>query len=155
MSTSTPFLGVNEAIEFARKKHYDCFIAVGGGSVIDTAKAAALYAANPGAELMDFFQKPFGKALIPENPMQTLIAIPTTAGTGSETTGAAIFDLPEKKCKSGIRMRTIKPHLAIVDPLNVLSMPRNVAIYSGFDVLCHALESYTVKPYYKVKLGAR
>lgn len=65
--------------------------------------------------------------------------------------GAAIFDLPEKKCKSGIRNRTLKPHLAIVDPLNVLSMPRNVAIYSGFDVLCHALESYTVKPYYKVR----
>lgn len=77
------------------------------------------------------------------------LKVPTTAGTGSETTGVSIIDIPEKQCKTGIRLRCIKPNLAIIDPLNVMSMPRNVAIYSGFDVLCHALESYTAKPYNK------
>uniref|UniRef100_A0A915MG70 hydroxyacid-oxoacid transhydrogenase n=1 Tax=Meloidogyne javanica TaxID=6303 RepID=A0A915MG70_MELJA len=137
------------AINFARKKPFDCFLAIGGGSVIDTAKAAALYANNPNAEFFDFVQKPFGLGLIPDKTMLPLIAVPTTAGTGSETTGVSIIDIPEKQCKTGIRLRCIKPNLAIIDPLNVMSMPRNVAIYSGFDVLCHALESYTAKPYNK------
>ncbi|VDM83099.1 unnamed protein product [Strongylus vulgaris] len=88
--------------------------------------------------------------------MLPLIAVPTTAGTGSETTGAAIMDLPKHECKSGIRQRCIKPLLAIVQvveefllaiKMDNYSMPRNVAIYSGFDVLCHALESYTALPY--------
>ncbi|CAB3404992.1 unnamed protein product [Caenorhabditis bovis] len=135
------------AIDFARSRQFDSFIAVGGGSVIDTTKAAALYASNPDADFLDFVGPPFGRSIVPNRPMLPLIAVPTTAGTGSETTSTAIMDLPEHKCKSGIRLRCIKPYLAIVDPLNVMSMPRNVAIYSGFDVLCHALESYTALPF--------
>ncbi|KAI1705858.1 iron-containing alcohol dehydrogenase domain-containing protein [Ditylenchus destructor] len=133
---------MQSAIDYSRAKQFDCFVAVGGGSVIDTAKAAALYTSNPAAEFLDYVQKPFGKALLPEKPMLPLIAIPTTAGTG-----VSIIDMPDKQCKAGIRLRCIKPALAVVDPLNIKSMPRNVAIYSGFDVLCHALESYTAKPY--------
>ncbi|KAK5981477.1 Hydroxyacid-oxoacid transhydrogenase, partial [Trichostrongylus colubriformis] len=138
-----------KAVDFARNAGCDSFVAVGGGSVIDTAKAAALYCSNPQADFFDFVCPPFGKHLVPQNPMLPLIAVPTTAGTGSETTGAAIMDLPKHKCKSGIRQRCIKPLLAIVDPENIKSMPRNVAIYSGFDVMCHALESYTALPYTK------
>uniref|UniRef100_A0A914PGU5 Alcohol dehydrogenase iron-type/glycerol dehydrogenase GldA domain-containing protein n=1 Tax=Panagrolaimus davidi TaxID=227884 RepID=A0A914PGU5_9BILA len=141
---------MEEAINFSRSKNYDLFIAVGGGSVIDTTKAAALLTNNSDADFLDFVPQPFGKGSLPSKPMLPLIAIPTTAGTGSETTGVSIFDLPEKKSKAGFRLRTIKPTLAIVDPLNMLTMPRNVAIYSGFDVLCHALESFTATPYYKV-----
>lgn len=143
---------MQEAINFSRSKNYDLFIAVGGGSVIDTTKAAALLTNNSNAKFLDFVPAPFGRGELPPNPMLPLIAIPTTAGTGSETTGVSIFDLPEMKSKAGFRLRTIKPTLAIVDPLNMLTMPRNVAIYSGFDVLCHALESFTVTPYYKVGL---
>lgn len=138
---------MQKAIAFAKSKQFDSFIAVGGGSVIDTTKAAALYASNPEADFLDFVGPPFGKSMQPKNPMLPLIAVPTTAGTGSETTAAAIMDLPEHKCKTGIRLRCIKPYLAVVDPLNVMSMPRNVAIYSGFDVLCHALESFTALPF--------
>ncbi|ETN76830.1 alcohol dehydrogenase, iron-dependent [Necator americanus] len=154
-----------KAVDFARNVGCDSFVAVGGGSVIDTTKAmflfsvinysaihfkaAALYCSNPEADFYDFVCPPFGKNLVPKKPMLPLIAVPTTAGTGSETTGAAIMDLPKHQCKSGIRQRCIKPLLAIVDPDNIKSMPRNVAIYSGFDVLCHALESYTALPYHK------
>ncbi|KHJ84197.1 hypothetical protein OESDEN_16092 [Oesophagostomum dentatum] len=162
-----------KAVAFARSLGCDSFVAVGGGSVIDTTKAsfrslaqveilhrvggdvpniqaAALYCSNPEADFYDFVCPPFGLNLVPKNPMLPLIAVPTTAGTGSETTGAAIMDLPEHECKSGIRQRCIKPLLAIVDPDNIKSMPRNVAIYPGFDVMCHALESYTALPYNKL-----
>ncbi|KAF8372001.1 hphd-1 [Pristionchus pacificus] len=138
---------MKRAIDFARSGRFDSFIAVGGGSVMDTAKAAALYTSNPQDDFLDFIVPPFGLAKIPDRPMLPLIAIPTTAGTGSETTGVSVMDLPEHNCKTAIRLRCLKPLLAIVDPLNVMSLPRNVAIYSGFDVLCHALESYTALPY--------
>lgn len=136
-----------DAIEAARSGQFDSFVAVGGGSTMDTAKVAALYASNRDADFFDFVAKPFGKALTPKKPMLPLIAIPTTSGTGSETTGVAIFDYEDKDCKTAIRHRCIKPLLALVDPLNVKTLPRHVVIYSGFDVLCHALESYTALPF--------
>jgi hydroxyacid-oxoacid transhydrogenase len=136
-----------EAIDYARKGGYDSVIAVGGGSAMDTAKAAALLAGNSDADFLDFVVKPFGKSIVAPKPAVPLIAVPTTAGTGSETTCTSVFDFESNHVKSAIRQRAIKPLLAIVDPLNVVSMPRHVAMYSGFDVLCHALESYTAKPF--------
>lgn len=143
-----------DAIDFAVRGKYDAFVAVGGGSVIDTAKAANLYATYP-AELLTYVNAPIGLGKPIPGPVKPLIAVPTTAGTGSETTGVAIFDLSDRHIKTGIAHRYLKPTLAIVDPDNTRTMPPVIAAASGLDVLCHALESYTAIPYYERPLPAR
>ena len=122
---------------------------MGGGSVIDTAKLVNLYATFPDADFFDFVNAPLGRGLPITKPLKPLIAVPTTAGTGSETTGTAIFDLVRKRCKTGIAHRALKPTLGICDPLNTRTMPTAVQTASGLDVLCHALESWTAIPYHE------
>lgn len=135
-----------EAINFAQSDDFDGYIAVGGGSSIDTAKAANLYATYP-ADLLAYVNAPIGRGEPIPGPLKPLIAVPTTAGTGSETTGVAIFDLLEMGAKTGIAHRSLRPVVGIVDPNNTCTLPPMVAACSGFDVLCHGLESYTALPF--------
>lgn len=135
------------AIEFAAAGRFDGYVAVGGGSVIDTAKAANLYATYP-ADLLAYVNAPIGRAEPVPGPLRPLIAVPTTAGTGSETTGVAIFDFVDMHAKTGIAHRALRPAVGIVDPENTRSLPPLVAACSGLDVLCHGLESFTALPYH-------
>jgi len=137
-----------EAIQFAVAGNFDGYVAVGGGSSIDTAKAANLYATYP-ADLLTYVNPPIGKGQPVPGRLKPLIAIPTTAGTGSETTGVAIFDLVEMHAKTGIAHRALRPVLGIIDPDNTRTLPKMVAACSALDVLSHALESLTAIPFHQ------
>lgn len=142
--TDTSF---HDAIDFAASQAVDGIVAVGGGSVIDTAKAVNLYTTYPPADFLDYVNAPIGKAMPVPGPLKPLIAIPTTAGTGSETTGVTIFDLTAMHAKTGIASRRLKPTLGLLDPDNTRTMPPAVAASSGLDILSHAIESFTALPY--------
>ena len=135
-----------DAIQFATDGAFDGYVAVGGGSTIDTAKAANLYATYP-ADLLTYVNPPIGEGRPVPGMLGPLVAIPTTAGTGSETTGVAIFDLLEMHAKTGIAHRALRPVMGIVDPNNTRTLPKLTAACTGFDILCHAVESLTALPY--------
>jgi alcohol dehydrogenase class IV len=140
---------MDEAVAFARDAEstgrcFDAIVAVGGGSSIDTAKAVNLLLTNPG-ELMDYLNAPVGKARAPRVPLLPLVAIPTTTGTGSESTTVCVLDVLSLQVKTGISHPALRPRLAVVDPALAVSQPPMVVAASGMDILCHALESYTAK----------
>lgn len=134
------------AAECATEGGFDSYVAVGGGSTIDSCKAANLFATYP-ADFYTYVNAPIGQGEPVPGPLKPLIAIPTTAGTGSETTGVAIFDELERKAKTGIAHRYLKPTLGIVDSDNTKTMPAAVGASTGLDVLSHALESFTAIPF--------
>lgn len=136
------------AIEFAQSEAFEGFVAVGGGSTIDTAKVANLYSTYP-SDFLDYVNPPIGKGLPVPGELKPLYAIPTTAGTGSETTGVAIFDLERMHAKTGIAHRRLKPTLGIVDPENTRTLPPMAIACTGLDVFTHAVESYTAMPFNK------
>lgn len=135
-----------QAIEQAQDVEVDAFVALGGGSTIDTAKAMNLFTTYP-ADLYDYINPPIGKGRRVPGPLKPMIALPTTAGTGSETTAVIVLDLLDLHLKTGISDVNIRPSMAIVDPLNTLSLPPSVTASSGLDVFTHAAESFTIKPY--------
>jgi len=138
---------LQQAIDAAKASGpWDAYVAVGGGSSIDTAKAINLLTTNPG-ELMDYINKPVGGGRAPSLPLKPLVAVPTTTGTGSESTTICVMDVLALKVKTGISHARLRPTLAVVDPRLTRTQPALVTAASGMDILCHALESYTAKPY--------
>jgi len=135
-----------EAARFAREGGFDGYVSVGGGSVMDTCKAAILYATYP-AEFLTYVNRPVGAAAPVPGVLPAHLACPTTCGTGSETTGIAVCDVLALHAKTGIASARLRPTMAIVDPTCTATLPAEVVAASGFDVLCHALESYTARPY--------
>jgi len=134
------------AAAFARDGNFDGFVSLGGGSVMDTAKAANLLASYPD-ELIAYINAPIGRAKPIPGKLKPHIACPTTCGTGSETTGITIVDLKSVGLKTGIASPLLKPTLALVDPTTTETLPGGVVAACGFDVLTHAVESYTARPY--------
>jgi hydroxyacid-oxoacid transhydrogenase len=136
----------NEALRALEGQEYDGYVGVGGGSSIDTAKAINLFKTYP-AELMHYINAPIGAGAPVPGPLKPLVAVPTTAGTGSECTPVCVVDILGLKVKTGISHANLRPWVAVVDPLNTLSLPAAVTAATGYDVLTHALESYTARPY--------
>ncbi|MDO9456310.1 hydroxyacid-oxoacid transhydrogenase [Nocardioides sp.] len=138
---------LSHAIAFGRDAGpFDAIVAVGGGSSIDTAKAVNLLTTNPG-ELMDYINAPVGKAQAPVDALLPLVAVPTTTGTGSESTTICVLDVLSLHVKTGISHPRLRPTMAVVDPSLTLTQPAMVTAAAGMDILCHALESYTARWY--------
>ncbi|HNM86611.1 MAG: hydroxyacid-oxoacid transhydrogenase [Mycobacterium sp.] len=135
-----------EATRFAADAGVDGYVSVGGGSVIDTAKAANLYTSHP-ADFLSYVNAPVGEGRPVPGPLAPHIACPTTSGTGSEVTGIAICDLLSLKAKTGIAAPALRPTEALIDPDATDTLPSEVVACSGLDVLSHALESYTARPF--------
>jgi alcohol dehydrogenase class IV len=137
---------VTRAAQAAADGGFDGFVGLGGGSGLDTAKVADLIATH-GGEVMDYVNAPVGEGRSPPGPLKPLLAMPTTAGTGSEATTVAIIDIPEQRLKSGISHRFLRPHQAIVDPEFTRTLPAAVVAAAGLDVVCHAAESFVARPF--------
>jgi len=134
------------AVRFARDARADAYLSLGGGSVIDTCKVANLLASHP-APLLEYVNAPLGHGRAVPGPLAPHVACPTTSGTGSEVTGIAIFDLRAVHAKTGIASPRLRPTEAVVDPRCTSTLPAPVVAASGLDVLCHALESFTARPF--------
>jgi alcohol dehydrogenase class IV len=140
-------VSLTAAVEAARASGpWDAYVAVGGGSAIDTAKAINLLTTNPG-ELLDYVNVPVGGGQAPSQPLKPLVAVPTTTGTGSESTTICVLDVLHLKVKTGISHARLRPTLAVIDPDLTRTQPAGVTAASGMDILCHALESYTARWY--------
>ncbi len=134
------------ATEFAIDGEFDGYISVGGGSVMDTAKAANLYSTYPD-DFLAYVNAPVGQAKPVPGPLRPHIACPTTFGTASECTGIAVFDFLEMAAKTGIASARLRPSLGVLDPDCLVSLPKQVLAANGFDVFTHAFESLTARPF--------
>ncbi len=140
VDTEPTNIHVQEAMDVCRKESCDLIVAVGGGSCIDTAKAVSVLVRN-GGTMTDYFGtgKPFTEKPLP------VIAIPTTAGTGSEVTKVTVITDIESNTKMMLSRPELLPAVAIVDPNLTVSCPKNVTAATGVDALCHAIEAYISK----------
>ncbi len=143
---------VARGVAFLNQGEFDAVVSVGGGSVIDTAKAALLVAAN-GGQFSQYVAAPIGESKAATKPLAHHIACPTTSGTGSECTSITVIRLNALNTKFVVANPALLPIEAIVDPQCCDSLSANTVASTGFDLCCHALECYTAKAYnqhYKV-----
>ncbi len=131
---------------FLSEGRFDGIVSVGGGSVIDTAKAASVVAAH-GGDIVDYFAAPAGGGRSIPGPVLPHLACPTTAGTGSECTSISVIRIAALDCKFVVASPYLLPLDAIVDPSCLDSLPGNVVASTGFDLCSHALECWTAKSY--------
>lgn len=127
----------------AKENQCDVVLAIGGGSVIDAAKAAAALATN-GGEALDYIEA-VGRGKNLHSPSLPLLAVPSTAGSGSEVTKNAVLRVPDLRVKRSMRSDFMVPTLAIIDPELMASAPRSVAASAGLDALTHLIEAYLSK----------
>ncbi|MGN9785260.1 iron-containing alcohol dehydrogenase [Nonomuraea sp. ZG12] len=137
ISPELPTASLDAAAAFAREHAPDVILAIGGGSALDAAKLVGLLVTHGGP-----LSRYYGENLVP-GPSLPLVAVPTTAGTGSEVTPVAVVSDPEHEMKVGISSPYLIPTAAIVDPEFTLGAPRSVTAFAGIDALVHAVESYT------------
>ena len=129
---------VREAVDLYKAEECDCLLGLGGGSAMDTAKAAGAVMNNPDVNIRDME----GTGHVPK-PIPPLVAVPTTCGTGSEVTSAAVITDSERKYKIPILSPLLYPRVALVDGSLLTTLPGPVVAATGMDALCHAIESYT------------
>jgi alcohol dehydrogenase class IV len=122
----------------SESKGCDAIVAMGGGSVIDLAKVVSVLL-KYGGDIQDYY----GQEKVPGETLP-IVAVPTTAGTGSEVSAGAILTDQKANTKVGVRSNYLRPKIAVLDPLLTLSCPKSVTAAAGFDVLAHAVESYTM-----------
>ena len=140
----------DKAANDLRGNEFDLYVAIGGGSTIDTTKAVNLLITYP-APILEYVNKPIGNARPVPGPLKPTLVLPTTSGTGSEATPASVLDILDLKVKTGISHPHLRPTMALIDPLLTVSTSPEITASTGMDVLTHALESYTSMPYDKRK----
>jgi alcohol dehydrogenase class IV len=131
---------INQAVNLARENGCEFVIGFGGGSVIDTAKAVSALLNNEG-ELLDYLEV-VGKGQPLKNPAKKFIAIPTTAGTGSEATKNAVISVPEQRVKVSMRSNFMLPAVALIDPQFTIGLPPEITATSGMDAFIQVVEPY-------------
>ncbi|MCK5362257.1 MAG: iron-containing alcohol dehydrogenase, partial [Gammaproteobacteria bacterium] len=137
---------VMDAARFLTEGDFDGMVSLGGGSVLDTAKAAMVYARYP-ASFSTYFASPVGDGVAVPGPVLPHIACPTTSGTGSEMTALSVIRLMEHDTKFVLASRYILPDEALIDPACTDTLPSRVMASTGFDLLSHAIECYTARAY--------
>lgn len=137
---------VESCIEFVREEAgadgYDFYVGVGGGSVMDVAKATRVVIAN-GGELLDYVAEPTGKGEPLTESGEPLVLLPTTAGTGSEISPVTILSVEDQEIKEGISSNHVRADVAVVDPTLTTTLPPDLTAETAMDALGHAVEGYT------------
>lgn len=137
-----PLVGtVMAGSKMAREKDCDVIVALGGGSVLDAAKAIAVVATNEG-DYWDYISSGTGKGRAMEHRPLPIVAIPTTSGTGSETDSSCVVTNDRTNEKTGFGHPSLYPVLAVIDPELMLTVPSSFTAYQGFDALFHSVEGY-------------